>query len=79
MGQTIRIAPMLWVVSLPKAGSWVNGDWEHPSCRTCHCIGSYRESSLVLGVASPFFPGILLSRKPQNTLGKWLVFLKNDG
>ena len=32
-----------------------------------------------LGVTSPFFPGILLSRKPPKTLGKWLVFEKNDG
>ena len=28
----------------------------------------------VLGVASPFFSGILLSRKPPKTLGKRLVF-----
>ena len=32
-----------------------------------------------LRVASPFFPGILLSGKPPNTLGKQLVFEKNDG
>ena len=32
-----------------------------------------------LRVASPFFPGILLSRKPPKTLRKWLVFEKNDG
>ena len=38
---------------------------------------SYGFSSL--GVTSPFFPGILLSRKPPTTLGKWLVFEKNDG
>ena len=32
-----------------------------------------------LGEASPFFPGILLSRKPPTTLGKWLAIGKNDG
>ena len=31
-----------------------------------------------LGVTSPFFPGILPSRKPQKAPGKWLVFEKND-
>ena len=36
-------------------------------------------SSEFLGVTSPFFPGILLSRKQPEALGKWLVFEKNDG
>ena len=27
----------------------------------------------------PFFPGILLSRKPPTILWKWLVVEKNDG
>ena len=31
------------------------------------------------GSFHPFFPGILLSRKPPETLGKQLVFEKNDG
>ena len=30
-------------------------------------------------LASPFFPGILLSRKPPKRLGKQLVFEKSDG
>ena len=34
---------------------------------------------LLLGVPSPFFPGILLFRKPSKTSGKQLVFEKNDG
>ena len=35
---------------------------------------------MVLGVTPPFFPGILLSRKPPKTLGKRRsVFEKNDG
>ena len=29
-----------------------------------------------LGVTSPFFPGILISRKPPKTLGKWIWLLK---
>ena len=33
----------------------------------------------ILGVTSPVSPGILLSRKSLNTLGKCLVFEKNDG
>ena len=32
----------------------------------------------MLGVTSLFFPGILLSRKSPKTLGKQLVFEKND-
>ena len=32
-----------------------------------------------LRVASPFFPGILLSRKPPKTLTKQLVLENNDG
>ena len=32
-----------------------------------------------LGVPSPFFPGILLFRKPSQTQGKLSVFEKNDG
>ena len=32
-----------------------------------------------LGEASPCFPGILLSRKPPEMLGKRLVFGKSDG
>ena len=38
-----------------------------------------RESDRVLRAASPFFPAILLSRKSPKTLGKQLVFEKNDG
>ena len=38
-----------------------------------------RKRRSTLGVNSPFFPGILLSRKPPKTLGKWLAFEKNDG
>ena len=33
----------------------------------------------ILGVPSPFFPGILLSRKPPETQGKRLVLEKIDG
>ena len=33
----------------------------------------------ILGVTSPFFPGILLFRKPSNIQGRQLVFEKNDG
>ena len=36
-------------------------------------------SKMIVGVASPFFSGILLSRKPPKTLGKCLVCKKNDG
>ena len=32
-----------------------------------------------LGGTSPFFPGILLSRKPSELQGKQPVFEKNDG
>ena len=32
-----------------------------------------------LGVPSPFFPGILLSRKPPDTQGKWPVLEKKHG
>ena len=32
-----------------------------------------------LGITSPFFPGILFSRKPPETQGKRPVFGKNDG
>ena len=38
-----------------------------------------QKPSMILGVPSPFFPGILLSRKPPKTKGKLLVFEKNDG
>ena len=38
-----------------------------------------RELLKTLGVPSPFFPGILLSRKPPDFQGKRLVFGKNDG
>ena len=33
----------------------------------------------IVGVPSPFFPGILLFRKPSQTQGKQPVFEKNDG
>ena len=33
---------------------------------------------MFLGVPSPFFPGILLSKKPPKTLEKQLFFEKND-
>ena len=41
------------------------------AARRCH--------RAVLGDLPPFFPGILLSREPPKTLGKWLFFEKNDG
>ena len=34
---------------------------------------------VVPGDTSPFFPGILLSRKPSEPQGKQLAFEKNDG
>ena len=34
---------------------------------------------IVLRLAPPFFPGILLSRKPPETQRKRLVLEKNDG
>ena len=34
---------------------------------------------IFLGDTSPFFPGILLFRKPADTKGKQLVFEKNHG
>ena len=38
------------------------------------------KNRMFLGGTSPFFPGILLSRKPPGTPGKWRsVFEKNDG
>ena len=40
-------------------------------------VGKYVFVSL--GSTSQFFPGILLSRKPSKTLGKWMAFEKNDG
>ena len=44
----------------------------------CYWAEGYLHTNL--GVTSPFFPGILLSRKPPKTLGKWrLAFEKNDG
>ena len=36
-------------------------------------------TQICLGVTSQFFPGILLSRGPPKTLGKWLAFERNDG
>ena len=38
--------------------------------------GGWGDPLTNLGLASPFFSGILLSRKPLKTLGKWIWFLK---
>ena len=38
-----------------------------------------QHTPLVLGDTSPFFPGILLFRKPSEPQGKQLVFEKNNG
>ena len=40
------------------------------------CFKQPGETHTSLEVASPFFSGILLSRKPPKTLGKWIWFLK---
>ena len=37
------------------------------------------QHAICLGVTFPFFPGILLLRKPSKTQGKRPVFEKNDG
>ena len=40
---------------------------------------SVQKPLIYLGDTSPFFPGILLSRKPSEPSRKQLVFEKNDG
>ena len=44
-----------------------------------HGGSQHAQKHHVLGVPSPFFPGILLFRKPSKTQGKQLVVEKNDG
>ena len=45
-----------------------------------YLLWSHKRGCGVLGVSSsPFFPGILLSRKPPASQEKRLVFEKNDG
>ena len=53
------------------------GTWYDPKKQLATVLVEPKRS--ILGVTSPFFPGIFLSRKPPNTLGKWLVIEKNDG
>ena len=53
-------------------------------CSGSRCLCFWRESSGAQErpqqkVPSPFFPGILLFRKPSKTQGKQPVFEKNDG
>ena len=46
----------------------------HPIFGTSHLIAQLIDT--VLGVTSPFFPGILLSRKPPKIGGNGVRFLK---
>ena len=51
------------------------GETKIPGASDASCIsgaGFCQCSSMCLGVTFPFFPGILLSRKPPKPLGKWL-------
>ena len=50
-----------------------------PSLSTCSSQLVRPAQSSRSNLPFPFFPGILLSTKPPNTLGKQLLFEKNDG
>ena len=57
------VANSLAGAAMPLVHSGPNGEGD-----------SKDQSVIVLGANSPFFSGILLSRKPPKTLGKWLAF-----
>ena len=60
-----------------KRGSYQLGNAQLSPCVAPDQGDPHDPHSIVIGIPSPFFPGILLSTKPPKTLEKQLVFEKH--